>query len=145
MKNIWIRHKNYVLNYISTVIDAKLYSSPMIRALETGEIATGRSKADFILDSRIRERSFGKWDGKYREDLDARCRELGAKDIFGLKEEGMETDGETQARVKAFFDDLVKDLRPDDKNICIFAHGGLIRQFLMHLKSRNAVIPDQVF
>lgn len=54
----------------------------MIRALETGEIATGRSKADFILDSRIRERSFGKWDGKYREDLDARCRELGAKDIF---------------------------------------------------------------
>lgn len=57
----------------------------------------------------------------------------------------METDGETQARVKAFFDDLVKDLRPDDKNICIFAHGGLLRQFLMHLKSRNAVIPDQVF
>ena len=56
----------------------------------------------------------------------------------------MESDGETQARVKAFVDDLIKDMKPDWKNICVFAHGGLIRQFLMHLKSRNATIPEKV-
>ena len=54
----------------------------MIRALETGEIATDRPKENFRIDSRIKERSFGKWDGKYREELDAKCLELGMKNIF---------------------------------------------------------------
>ena len=46
------------------VSDAVLYSSPLRRALETGKIVTSRPEADFKLDSRLKERSFGIWEGR---------------------------------------------------------------------------------
>ena len=66
------------------------------------------------------------------------------RSIYNLQCDGVESEGDTQARVKTFLDDVVKDIKPETKNIIIFAHGALLQVFVQHLKSRNAEIPEEV-
>ena len=121
-----------------------VYSSPMRRAVETGTIATGRSSDSFLMDDRLKERSFGSWEGHYLSEIRGRTKELGLNSIWQLQCDGVESAGETQDRIKSFVDDMVKAIDADTKDIIIFAHGALIHQFLIHLKSRNALIPPEV-
>ena len=124
--------------------DAILYSSPLIRALETGIISTGRTMDEFLLDDRLKEVTFGKWDGKSREELSKRMKELKASTPHDLTGDGVEKPEQTQKRAKDFLEDMTKATKTNGKPVIIFAHGAFNRQFVNHLKSRNAKIPDHV-
>ena len=64
------------------VSDAILYSSPLSRAIETGQIVTDRPVGDFKLDDRLKERSFGIWEGKFRHEVGQRMKEVGVRAVL---------------------------------------------------------------
>lgn len=46
-----------------------VYSSPLLRAQKTAQLASGLEPEQIILDDRIKEISFGSWEGKTTEEL----------------------------------------------------------------------------
>lgn len=47
----------------------KIYVSPLVRAVQTAEIVTGRNRTEFILEDRIKEISFGVLEGTRGDDM----------------------------------------------------------------------------
>ena len=102
------------------------YASPLIRAQKTAEIAT-EGKYRILLDDRLRERGFGKLEGKVCEDW---ADIAGGIDIFDRKLNfagmGIEPVNTMQARAEDFLDDL-REKYPFDAKVLVVAHAGLLR------------------
>jgi probable phosphoglycerate mutase len=93
-----------------------VWSSDLIRAVETATIAVGEPS----IDVRLRELEFGDIEGSRWSELDADLRaEL--KDFDTFQAPGGESAARFLDRVFAFFDDL-----PPGVHI-VFTHGGVIR------------------
>jgi broad specificity phosphatase PhoE len=111
-------------------IDA-VYSSPLIRARTTADIATG----GFVnVDNRLIEIDFGKWDGKTREefiDEDPMCWQKWVENPELAEAGGIgESGSKVVSRMDSFFDDmLIKHL---NKTIVVVAHNGVNRLYMAH-------------
>ena len=102
-----------------------IYASPMRRVRQTLAYfleAYGLTEADVIFDERLRERSFGIWEGTVWDDLiraginpQARPREY-----YFWRPEGGESYADVAERVRAFLDDMRHPA-------IIFSHGGIHR------------------
>jgi len=100
-----------------------IYSSPLKRALRTAEIMSNGT--EFIVDERLKERSYGDWSGQSKDLIRG---EVGEEEFF-LARRGWSTsppNGESlqdvKNRVKSFLDDL-----PKNGNILVVSHGNTIR------------------
>ncbi len=95
---------------------SKVYSSPLIRALETAEILTDK---DIIIDNRLIERSNGELEGKLKSET--------PKDIrFNDPEEnrfGIENVKLVEKRVDDFFDEVIDE--ESDEKILLVTHAGV--------------------
>jgi broad specificity phosphatase PhoE len=104
-----------------------LYSSDLDRARETAEIVARRLGLEVRFDRRLRERSFGAWEGLTKEDIESRFAEPYRRWRAG-KSHGAE-DAEPfeafGARVQAFLEDVLA--RHPDETVLVIAHGGAIR------------------
>jgi broad specificity phosphatase PhoE len=104
-----------------------LYSSDLDRARETAEIVARRLGLEVRFDRRLRERSFGAWEGLTMEDIESRFAEPYRRWRAG-KSHGAE-DAEPfeafGARVQAFLEDVLA--RHPDETVLVIAHGGAIR------------------
>lgn len=116
-----------------------IYSSDLLRAKRTAEII--KLERNLIVKSThaLRERSFGKFEGRKYEEID---RELGhlfkvynklpyeqkLKFRFG---DNMETDDEIIYRFILFLREAA--IAHTGKNILVVSHGGIIRHFLIHI------------
>jgi broad specificity phosphatase PhoE len=104
-----------------------LYSSDLDRARETAEIVAARLGLEVRFDRRLRERSFGAWEGLTMEEIESRFAEPyrrwrtgeshGAEDAEPFEAFG--------ARVQEFLEDIVE--RHPDETVLVIAHGGAIR------------------
>jgi broad specificity phosphatase PhoE len=107
-------------------IDA-VYSSDLARARETAEIVTERLGLEIELDERLRERSFGAWEGKTGPQIEAEFADAHARWLAG--EGPGADDAEPFAafarRVRSFLDDVLT--RHPDETVLVVAHGGSIR------------------
>ena len=100
-----------------------IYSSPLKRALRTAERMSNGT--EFIVDERLKERSYGDWSGQSKDLIRG---EVGEEEFF-LARRGWSTsppNGESlqdvKNRVKSFLDDL-----PKNGNILVVSHGNTIR------------------
>lgn len=93
-----------------------VWSSDLIRAVETARIAVGEPS----IDARLRELEFGNIEGTAWSELDADLR-ADLKDFDTFQAPGGESAAGFFERVFEFFDDL-----PPGVHI-VFAHGGVIR------------------
>ncbi len=55
---------------------SKVYSSPLIRAVKTAEIVTEKSGEDFILDDRLKEMDYGRFEGADLKNLPEELKEF---------------------------------------------------------------------
>lgn len=98
------------------------YVSPLRRAQQTAEIITN-GKAEFTINSLLRERSFGSLEGKHIDWANY-------GDIFDRRinygEYGIEPIKDLLSRAKEFLNYLKSTHDPSDE-ILIVAHGGLLR------------------
>ncbi len=118
--------------YLNKYDFAKVYSSPLKRALDTAEMVTSHfdKKIDVEVSEAFREVGFGEWEGKTKkelleEDKDLfdrfRARKFGA-DFEALGMEDFALAGERFADgVKKCFEELA-----EDENAVIFSHGAII-------------------
>jgi probable phosphoglycerate mutase len=104
-----------------------IYTSDLARARETAEILGARLGLEVRLDPRLRERSFGAWEGKTWDEL-----EQGFADALERWRAG-ETHGPEDAepyadfsrRVESFLEDVVH--RHPGARVLVVGHGGSIR------------------
>lgn len=101
-----------------------IYTSPLLRVLETCEIATGVGRDNYILDDRLVERNFGELEGK--EFLSSERKDI---DLWNLNDsavnqiKGLESLKDMKKRVFEFLDEILPLSK--DKNILIGSHFGV--------------------
>ena len=103
------------------VVDA-IYSSDLTRARETAEIVAKRKGLDVRLDPRLRERSFGSWEGLTRAEIAERFPDLGHHDG--------ETDEQVSERVLEAVRRIV-DSHPGEE-VLVVSHGGALNALWHH-------------
>lgn len=115
----------------------KLYSSDLIRAVETAEIINNYLKVPYDIDKRLREADLGDLTGlndaelrcKYREFLSER-----AKMINDIPYPGGENCEMIFRRVFAVFQEITQG---SEENVGIIMHGGAMRALLTGLVEAN--------
>jgi 2,3-bisphosphoglycerate-dependent phosphoglycerate mutase len=116
-----------------------IYSSDLGRAQETAQIIALEHQLAVVTNQLLRERHFGRLEGKYWQDLNVEIKNLlAARENLADEEKyhyklfpEIESDEEIVARLITFLREVaVAHLK---QNILIVAHGGIMRAFLIHL------------
>ena len=122
----------------------KVYSSPLQRALDTAEIATGMDRSGFVLDDRLKEMAFGVMEGAVysgtgNTDISL-CMEafLGRPADF-VPQEGGESFPEVLDRALNFLLDLREKEKETTGNILVVSHGAIMHGLLFHLEGRKDI------
>jgi len=105
----------------------KVYSSPLSRCTLLADYC-GFPNPE--LDLRIKELNFGDWEMKSWMEIDKADAQAWFEDWLNSPAKNGESYAVMQKRVNAFMDDISSK---GDKNICIFAHGGVIRLIHVYL------------
>lgn len=116
-----------------------VFSSDLMRAKRTAELLTITKKLAINTTHLLRERSFGKYEGKPREVFQAENEEL-IKQYEALSQneqwkfkygDGMESSEEIVTRLLTFLRETA--VTYEGKTILIVTHGGVLRTLLQHL------------
>ena len=109
-----------------------VYSSPLIRAKRTAEIAS--NGAQVFTDERLIEINFGEWEGKTREEFVAENPVLWERWDSDPQEAHAGGTGESGQqivdRVSDFYDELLA--KHSSGNILVVGHNGINRLYLAH-------------
>ena len=108
-------------------VDA-LYASDLRRAWETAERIAAHHQVAIRPEPRLREISFGDWEGKTHEQIEADDSKLLAQwydDPMHTSPPGGETLQEVEVRVEAALDTIVQ--RHPEETTVVVAHGGTLR------------------
>lgn len=116
----------------------RVYASPLDRAQETAQIATGTPRADIIQDERIIEIGFGPYEMLPYETLDDSMMAYFRNPMKNPAPKGMETIEELVARASSFMEDL-KALEHEAgiERIAIVTHGVTIRTLMAYLRGQT--------
>ncbi len=98
-----------------------IIASPMKRARTTAEFAAKKCGLEIIIDERLKEWDYGKYEGQPRSDVFAADKELFAVRMGKTGESLLQL----AHRVYSFIDDIIKDY--SDKNVLVVSHGGVCR------------------
>jgi broad specificity phosphatase PhoE len=115
----------------------RIFSSDLRRAAESARIFAARLGGEPVVDPRLREVSFGEWDGRSWDEIYERDRqryEAWTERWWDLAPPGGESFADLEARVLAWFREL-----KDEETVLAVAHGGSIRALLAGLR----VIPRE--
>lgn len=104
-----------------------ILSSPLGRARETAEIASGASGVALEIDPAWREIDFGDWDGLPRKTL-AEDPRFAA--FYANPEEHAPPNGEPMCEVRARITKSLSHLAEQEGSILVVTHGGAIRMAL---------------
>lgn len=130
-----IRQAELAGEKLKHIIFDKAFCSEKLRAKETLK-RIGNMK-NYILDSRLNERSFGIFEGKNYEELQRSFKseyDEWTKDWKNYCPENGESFLQVYHRVKNFMDDLKKE---SAENILICTHGGIIRAIYAYILEGN--------
>lgn len=124
-----------------------IYSSPLVRAKQTAEIASSRK--DIIVDNRLIEIDFGEWESKPKEEfipLDPMLWERWCKDPGTTQAGGTGEMASTVVnRVNAFYEFVLN--KHTEGNILVVGHNGINRFYLafklgMPLKNYRQIVQE---
>ena len=123
---------------------ARIYTSPVLRAVETTQIICERLDRDFTITEALREFDVGELEGRSDEQAWADFSELWKDWYLNQKPErkfpGGESLTETRQRGESFISQLVKDSKIDDTFLCV-SHGGILNALVPGLANP----PDYAF
>jgi glucosyl-3-phosphoglycerate phosphatase len=104
-----------------------VYASDLARARETAEIIAADLGLEVRVDPRLRERSFGAWEGLTGAEIETRFREAHASWLAGQGPgaDDAEAFDTFAARVRGFLQEVLE--RHSEETVLVVAHGGSIR------------------
>lgn len=109
-----------------------VYSSPLTRARQTAKIISGKDENDIVIDDRIAEISFGKYDGQKAYSNEVMHNFFKFPETCG-NVDTVETYDSLLKRGTQFLLDLSKNEKLKDKNVLVLSHGALIHALLMYV------------
>lgn len=110
----------------------KIYSSPLIRAIRTGEIVTGQSRDTFVIDRRLREIEVGALAGRSTlEDTEVMVNFMRYPDKY-VPLEGGESFPDLVQRAGGFLQWLRGQDLPESTLLC--THGGWMHAMRLYLE-----------
>jgi broad specificity phosphatase PhoE len=119
---------------LSDVSFDRCYSSPLIRAYETAELVLSRPEPAIITDDRIKEISFGDYEGRA---IKAGHPELKKIEAFNLDDYPTPPNGESLpsllSRTGDFLQDLLAAKELENSRILISTHGACGRAIMHHI------------
>lgn len=127
----------------------KAFSSPLKRAMETTRLVLGNRDIEIVAEPRIREISFGIYEGKCyhpdqmeipKEVIDAFFHD---PEHYTAPEEGEELSS-ILARTREFYEELICDETLADANVLISAHGCAVRALEQSIDSSKGFWRDGV-
>ncbi|HZY96352.1 MAG TPA: histidine phosphatase family protein [Candidatus Cybelea sp.] len=113
----------------------RIYSSDLVRALDTARIIGDASGTEIIADPRLREFDFGRWEGLTWHEIVAAYPELTGNRPTGARlyePAGGETFAQVRRRVRSFLDDLQR--QDPGARIVVVTHAGPLHAFLAELE-----------
>jgi len=127
-----VQQANLVNEQIRNIHFDAVYSSPLIRARRTAEIASGSQEV--IIDNRLIEVDFGNWEGKTKEEFIEENAELwyswmnnpAVAQAGGSGESG----AEVVERVDHFYQEMLQ--RHSSGKILVVGHNGINRLYMAH-------------
>ena len=110
---------------------AAVFTSPILRAVQTAEMIVEGRGVPMILDAALREMETGAWDGRRFRELEASA-EWRKFNTFrsGTRAPGGEMMLEVQARAAAFLEHASREYR--DRVIAVVSHADVIRGAICH-------------
>ncbi len=111
-----------------------IYSSDLARALVTADVLSYYLELPHRVDSRLRERHYGEFEGRTWEDLE---REFGLDRIEGYQPEGGEALDEFDTRIKGAVTDILR--MNLGKTVLFVSHGGAIRSKLKQFGNNTGI------
>ena len=119
---------------------ARLYSSPLLRAVQSAEILSDKLSIPFEITDALREFDCGIIEGKsdpqsWQIHVETRQAWFLHKE-WDRKIEGGESFLDIQARFRPFIDSLIKEYHKTQENLLLLGHGGLF-QCILPLICRN--------
>jgi probable phosphoglycerate mutase len=127
-----LRNGQALATLLPGIASADFVASPLGRARETMEIvrsALGLPHKGYGIDERLKELSYGHWEGKLQADLpklDPQGLAARAKDPFRWRPQGGESYADLLARTIAWLNDVTRDT-------VVVAHGGIGRVLRAHV------------
>ena len=114
---------------------SKVYSSPLVRAVKTAEIVTEKSGEDFILDDRLKEMDYGRFEGADLKNLPEELKEFFRDFAHNPAPEGMEQLPDLVKRLGGFLEAVKPDLMEldPDENVLISTHAIALKAALEYL------------
>lgn len=110
-----------------------VYASPLGRAITTASVLSGWNKEDIIIDERIIEFDFGKYEGVEYGKLGTHMSLYWLIPEIVPAPRGVETLKEAIARTTSFLEDLKQK---DYEKVLVVCHGGIIRPICGYLEHR---------
>lgn len=124
----------------NTRIDV-IYSSPLKRAYETASLIRGDRDIDIITDDRIRELSFGYFEGQSLSEL---IKDESLTFRYFFKQPHLykpADDGESLEhlieRAGSFMQEIIEPLEKTCERVMIVAHGALNKAIMCHIKKHS--------
>ena len=121
----------------------RIYVSPLPRAIETCEIATGLPREQFIQDDRILEMGYGPYDQKSIKELLPDFLPFFNDPERVAPPEGVESGLEVRKRTASFLEDLAAE-KPEG-NILIVSHTIAIHEMVLVMLNREWHEMDKCF
>lgn len=115
-----------------------VFSSDLLRAKRTAEIIALEHKLAVKTNKLLRERKFGKFEGRPAteyDELNKILRQLNDEERYSYKKFGIESDEEIVERFTTFIREVA--IANPGKKILIVTHGAMIRIFLIRLGEGN--------
>lgn len=114
-----------------------VYSSPLKRAYETARIICRDRNIEINVDERLREISFGSYEGKTYDELEKE----GVKfSLFFDKPESFVPAKDAESfeslikRAKSFIDELILKYGNTDKRVMVVAHGAMNKALMLNIR-----------
>ena len=105
-----------------------VFSSNLIRAKRTAEIAVLEKKLAVVTTNALRERMFGRFEGKHISEL---RKAFGELLLIEQQDYEVESDDQILFRLNPFLREVA--VAYPGKNVLMVTHGGLMRAFLSHI------------
>ncbi|NWO23679.1 histidine phosphatase family protein [Mogibacterium timidum] len=113
----------------------RIYSSPLERAIRTGEIATGVSRERFVIDHNLTEIDFGINEGRKYDELQGASGNIFLSPETYLPPEGGESLESLLNRMKHFLERMRDE--ECEGNVLAVSHGTAIHMILLYLRGMS--------
>lgn len=123
-----IRQADHLAAALAPLPVRSVYSSPLARARETGGRIAAARDVPLLIEPRLREQSFGEWEGLTRAEVLDRERLLDWEADLGTAPPGGESLVSVQERVLALVEELAREHRGEW--IALVSHVGPVKALL---------------